>query len=77
MSDAATGVERVSHAWIRGLPWSRTMSAMGPGGCQAVRVRGELQVQALGGRSCAWVRGLPQSPIMGWRVSRGPVGGLP
>ena len=35
--------ERVSHAWIRGLPWSPTMSAMGPGGCHAIRVRGERQ----------------------------------
>ena len=38
---------RVSRAWVRGLPWSPTMSAMGPGGCHAVRVRGERQ--GLGG----------------------------
>ena len=54
--------ERVSRAWVRGLPTSPIMSAMGPGRCRAIRVRGELQ--ALGGRSRVWVRGLPRSPIM-------------
>ena len=38
------------------------MSSMGPGGCHAVRVRGELQ--ALGGCSRVCVRGPPRSPIM-------------
>ena len=44
----------MSRAWVRGLPTSPIMSAMGPGGCHAVRVRGELQ--ALRGRSRVWVR---------------------
>ena len=52
----------MSRAWIRGLPTSPIMSAMGPGGWHAVRVRGELQ--ALGGCSRVWVHGLPRSPIM-------------
>ena len=28
------------RAWVRGLPWSPIMSAVGLGGCRAVRVRG-------------------------------------
>ena len=47
---------------IMRFPTSPIMSAMGPGGRRAVRVRGELQ--ALGGCSRVWVRGLPRSPIM-------------
>ena len=31
---------RVSRAWVRGFPWSPIMSAVGLGGCHAVRVRG-------------------------------------
>ena len=58
------GVERVSRAWIRGLPWSPTMSAMGPGGCRAVRVRGGAS---------AISAGVTRS---GFMVSRGSIMGL-
>ena len=56
--------ERVSRAWIRGLPWSPTMSAMGPDGCRAVRVRGGAS---------AISAGVTRS---GFMVSRGPIMGL-
>ena len=52
----------MSRAWVRGLPTSPIMCAMSPGGCRAVRVRGDLK--ALGGCSRVWVRDLPRSPVM-------------